>query len=71
MSNVFGLGDFVGPLPVRASSSDHEEEDILFRMVCRTCWAVGPSALALAVVAALVIDALVPIGSTGLASTMT
>lgn len=46
MSNVFELGGSIEPSPVRASSSDYEEEDISFRVVRMTRQAVSSSALA-------------------------
>lgn len=49
VSHIFRLEGFTGPSLVRASSSDHEKEDILFRIVHRTHWATGSSAPVLVV----------------------
>lgn len=67
MSNVSGLKNFVEPSQIRTSSFDHEEEDILFRVVCKTS-PVSPPAPTVII---SVTDAPAPASLAGVASTMT
>lgn len=74
VGNVSRLGGSAKPSQARASPSNHEEEDIPFRIVHRTCRVAGtsdPTLLTISMVVALVVDASIPAGPAGLVSTMT